>query len=118
MLTPLTVRGPLVVSPDDVRLPSPVTFTIMLEDESAPQSGTNSRTLTLTLQPGNDVTFENGSKTISDTKGIGRIPQLVSMSHQLRGTGRDLTGTILLQVSVVLTDDTLKTLGSVLVGLL
>ena len=83
-------------------------FSSTLFDTSASVIKPNDRVLTLTLDPGTDLEFENGSKSISETRAIRYGATDVVLTHTISGTGGTNLG-----INVSQFDDTGKLLGQV-----
>jgi hypothetical protein len=112
MANPLIVLSvpTLTASPAFFKAPATVVmFASKLLDIAASPDQKNTRGLTLMLDAGTDLSFENGAKSISDSREIGSTTTDVLLTHTISGTG----GTDL-SINVSQFDDTGKLLGQVL----
>ena len=114
----IVASTPLVPTPRDVALSPAVAvsidFALSLSDTAALPGGSTPHTLTLTLEPGNDLLFEpENAKQVDRPKTISSAPTPFIFKGRVKGTGAGL-----LSFKVSLLDDGGQMVAFCLVGLL
>jgi hypothetical protein len=82
----LTVVGSeMSANPDPFSPSGPIAFSVSLKDDAAPPGTAVSHVLRLTLNAGNNLTFEGGGKSLSKTRSIGATATPLVFNERITG---------------------------------